>query len=117
MPAALLHSGVGIMAGTAEFFGVRGTASALAARIVLAVACAGMVGAAAALGSGGATAGIGQTAAGAASFADRFAAAAARPDCAGGTWPYFEAGCLRRRDGTGLRPVRLIAIDRQIPGR
>jgi hypothetical protein len=107
------------MAGTAEYFGLRGTASALAARIVVAVACAGMFGAAAALGSGGATASIGATAAGAkaASFADRFAAFSARPDCAGGTWPYFEPGCLRRRDGSALRPVRVIAIDRQISGR
>ena len=107
------------MAGTAEFLGIRGTASAIAARIVLAVVCAGIIGAAAALGTGGATASVAETVAGAkaASFADRFAAFSARADCAGGTWPYFESGCLRRRDGSGLRPVRVIAIDRQISGR
>jgi hypothetical protein len=81
--------------------------------VVLAIVCAGLFGGAAALASSG----HGTPASGvkAASFADRFAAA--RPDCSGGGWPYLAPQCLRRPDGTGLHPVRVIAVDRQTPVR
>jgi len=53
----------------------------------------------------------------AASFAERFNPGPPAPDCGGRNWPYIAAECLRGPDGSPVRPVRIIAIDRQIPVR
>jgi hypothetical protein len=57
--------------------------------------------------------GTSQAGAPAATFAERFFVGPAPSDCSAESWPYFAAHCLRMPDGSRVRPVRTIAIDRQ----
>jgi hypothetical protein len=52
----------------------------------------------------------------AATFSERFSAGFAGADCAPKSWPYIAAECLRMPDGSRARPVRIIAVDREMSG-
>jgi len=59
-----------------------------------------------------AAAGTSQAGPAAATFPERFSAAALGPDCSARSWPYLAPECLRMPDGSLAAPVRVIAIDR-----